>query len=169
MESALCFHHAVERRPRRDCRRHRRLWKLTRSGCYAYYVGIAHFMAALSLDVPTQRAGSTASSSPGNGGVIWPPPGATACASLDKSLRPRHAGRAAGAWMRSSVEVQDVDRLTSSTRSEVMPGSHMASWRHAAGVTEPAGMHLKCGLNCKGFHLVTGITTYCAESDLPEH
>lgn len=112
MELALSFHHAVRDDHEGIAASIGRPWELTRSGCYAYYVGIAHFMAALPLDVRTQRAGSTDSRPLGNGGVIWPPPGATACASPDKSLRPRHADRAAGAWMRSSVEVQDADRLT---------------------------------------------------------
>ncbi|MFF3541151.1 hypothetical protein [Streptomyces platensis] len=55
MESALRFRHAVRDDHEGIATGIGRPWELTREGCYPHYVGIAHFMAALPLDVRTER------------------------------------------------------------------------------------------------------------------
>ncbi|WP_328665759.1 hypothetical protein OG905_01550 [Streptomyces sp. NBC_00322] len=53
LELALCFHHAVLGANHAVSASITRLNNLTRSGDYAYYVDIAHFMAGLPLDAPS--------------------------------------------------------------------------------------------------------------------
>lgn len=59
LELAVCFHHVVQDDHDQSEAAIRRLRELTRSGDYAYYVDIAHFMTVLPLPAPSPTRWTT--------------------------------------------------------------------------------------------------------------
>ncbi|MFK0016923.1 hypothetical protein [Streptomyces sp. NPDC091027] len=75
LQLALCLHHAVQDDHAKISAAISRLRDLTRDGDYAYYVDIAHFMAAMPPAALPQPIGSTANNRPEACGEAWSPPG----------------------------------------------------------------------------------------------
>ncbi|MEU1457799.1 hypothetical protein [Streptomyces avermitilis] len=90
LELALTFHHAVLGADEQVAGSIARLRELTRGGDYAYYTGIAYFMAGLPLDEPSGTVGRRTAADPT---AVAGPGHRTARVSVHRTLKAWHGAR----------------------------------------------------------------------------